>query len=127
LAIAESVWSPAEKKVWKHFFNKVETHFKRLDEAEIKYATSVYEPKFNLSRNKSGQLLIEMQTEADDVAIHYTFDNSFPDYFYPVYKNALVPPKDATMLRVVSYRGKQQMGRMISVAITDLEQRASKK
>lgn len=127
LAIAESVWSPKGKKEWKHFFNKLETHFSRLDEADIKYATSVYEPKFNLSRNKDGQLQIEMETEADDVSIHYTFDNSFPDEYYPVYKNALMPPEDATMLRVVSYQGKNQKGRMISVPIADLEQRAGKK
>jgi hexosaminidase len=126
LAISESVWSPKEKKEWNHFFNRVEAHFKRLDQAEIKYATSVYEPKFILSRNKDGLLQIAMQTEAGDVSIHYTFDNSFPDYFYPAYKNALMPPKDAVLLRVVSYRGKQQMGRMISVPITDLEQRAKK-
>ncbi|HTM91542.1 MAG TPA: beta-N-acetylhexosaminidase [Flavisolibacter sp.] len=126
LAIAESVWSPKEKKEWKRFFNKVETHFKRLDEAEIKYATSVYEPKFSLSRDKEGQLQIEMQTEVD-VSVHYTFDNSFPDYFYPVYKKAITPPKDAVMLRAVSYRGKEQMGRMISVPIADLEKRAPKK
>jgi len=127
LAIAESVWSPKEKKDWKHFFSKVEDHFKRLDEAEIKYAPSVYEPKFILSRDNKGQLKIEMQTEADNLEVHYTFDNSFPDYFYPVYKEALTPPKDAVMLRVVSYRGKQQMGRMISVPVADLEQRAGKK
>ena len=127
LAIAESVWSPQAKKEWKNFFNKVETHFERLDEAEIKYAPSVYEPKFTLSRNNQGLLQIAMETEAPDVTIHYTFDNSFPDYFYPVYKQALTPPKDALMLRVVSYRGKKQMGRMISVPISDLEQRAGKK
>jgi hexosaminidase len=80
-----------------------------------------------LSRNKDGQLQIEMQTEADDVSIHYTFDNSFPDYFYPVYKKALLAPKDAVMLRVVSYRSKEQMGRMISVSLEDLEKRAGKK
>jgi hexosaminidase len=127
LAISESVWSPKEKKSWKNFFGKLETHFKRLDAAEIKYAPSVYEPTFKLSRDKDGQLRIEMRTEADNVTIHYTFDNSFPDYFYPVYKQALTPPKDAVMLRVVSYRGKQQMGRMITVPIADLEKRAGKK
>jgi hexosaminidase len=126
LAIAESVWSPKEKKDWDHFFNKVETHFKRMDAAEIKYAPSVYEPAFKLTRNKDGQLQIEMQAEAKDVVIHYTFDNSFPDYFYPTYKEALVPPKDAVMLRAVSYRGKQQMGRMISVPIADLEKRVKR-
>lgn len=127
LAIAESVWSPKEKKEWKHFFSKVETHFKRLDEAEIKYAPSVYEPTFKVSKDKDGQLKIEMQTEADDVSIHYTFDNSFPDNFYPVYKEPLIAPKDAVMLRVVTYKGKQKMGRLISVPISDLAQRAGKK
>ena len=127
LAIAESVWSPQAKKEWKNFFNKVESHFERLDEAEIKYAPSVYEAKFTLARNSQGLLQIAMETEAPDVSIHYTFDNSFPDYFYPVYKQPLTPPKDAVMLRVVSYRGKKQMGRMISVPISDLEQRAGKK
>jgi len=127
LAISESVWSPQSKKSWKHFFNKVESHFERLDQAEIKYAPSVYEPKFNLSRNSQGLLQIAMETEAPDVSMHYTFDNSFPDNFYPVYKQLLIPPKDAVMLRVVSYRGKKQMGRMISVPIADLEQRAGKK
>jgi len=127
LAISESVWSPKEKKDWKYFFDKVETHFKRLDEAEIKYATSVYEPTFKLSRDGDGRLKIEMQTEADNVTLHYAFDNSFPDYFYPVYKEVLVAPKDAVMLRVVAYRGKQQMGRMITVSIADLEKRVVKK
>jgi len=127
LAIAESVWSPKEKKEWNHFYKKVETHFRRMDEAEIKYATSVYEPKFVLNRSQNGQLQIAIETEANDVSVHYTFDNSFPDYFYPVYKSSLTPPKDAVMLRVVSYRGKQQMGRMITVPIADLEQRAGKK
>jgi hexosaminidase len=127
LAIAESVWSPKEKKEWNHFFNKVEAHFERLDEAEIKYAPSVYEPKFKLSRNNNGELQIAIEAEAPDVSIHYTFDNSFPDYFYPEYKKTLTPPKDAVMLRVVSYRAKEQMGRMISVPIAELEQRAGKK
>ena len=127
LAIAESVWSQKAKKEWKHFFDKLEVHFDRLDQAEIKYAPSVYEPKFNLSRNNQGLLQIAMETEAPNVSIHFTFDNSFPDNYYPVYKQALIPPKDAVMLRVVSYRGKKQMGRMISVPISDLEQRAGKK
>jgi hexosaminidase len=126
LAIAESVWSPKEKKNWDHFFDKVEVQFDRMDQAQIKYAPSVYEPKFSVSRNKEGQLVITMQTEADDVSLHYTFDNSFPDDFYPVYKQPLVVPKDAVMLRVVSYKGEEKVGRLITVPIADLEKRAGK-
>jgi len=127
MAIAESVWSPKEKKDWKHFFNKVETHFERMDEAEIKYAPSVYESKFKLSRTNDNQLRIGIETEVEDVSVHYTFDNSFPDRFYPKYMELLTPPKDAVMLRVVSYKGGKQVGRLISVSIEDLERRAGKK
>ena len=127
MAIAESVWSPVEKKNWKNFFNKVETHFQRLDEAEIKYAPSVYEPSFKLSRDKNNRLLITMETELEGLSLHYTFDNSFPDNYYPVYSGPVSPPKDAVMLRIISYKGKQQVGRMISVSIEDLEKRAPKK
>ncbi|HEU0110609.1 MAG TPA: beta-N-acetylhexosaminidase, partial [Flavisolibacter sp.] len=49
-AIAESVWSPKEKKNWNHFFNRVEKHFERFDVAEIKYARAVYDPIFEVSR-----------------------------------------------------------------------------
>ena len=127
LAISESLWSPKEKKDWDHFFGKVEQQFKRMDEAEIKYAPSVYDPKFVLSRTNDGQLQIGMQMEVQGLDIHYTFDNSFPDNFYPVYSQALIPPKDAVLIRVVTYRGKEQVGRMIAASIADLEKRAEKK
>ncbi|MEJ7671564.1 MAG: FN3 associated domain-containing protein [Chitinophagaceae bacterium] len=42
--------------------------------------------------------------------IYYTFDNSFPDNFYPKYTTALVPPKDAVMLKVITYKGKKPVG-----------------
>ncbi|HYC28995.1 MAG TPA: family 20 glycosylhydrolase, partial [Chitinophagaceae bacterium] len=127
LAIAESVWSPKNKKDWKTFFTKVEKHFERMDLAGIKYAPSVYEPSFKLSRTSDKKLKIEMETEVEGLSLHYTFDNSFPDQYYPKYREALVPPKDAVMLRVVSYKGNEQVGRMITVPIADLEKRAGNK
>lgn len=127
LAISESLWSPKEKKDWNHFYGKVQQQFKRMDEADIKYAPSVYDPKFVLGRTKDGQLQIGMQMEVSDLTIHYTFDNSFPDNHYPAYSQPLAPPKDAVMIRVVTYRGKEQIGRMITASIADLEKRAGKK
>ncbi|HMG06903.1 MAG TPA: beta-N-acetylhexosaminidase, partial [Mucilaginibacter sp.] len=51
MAIAESVWSPKEKKNWNYFFGKVEKQFNRFDVAETKYAPSVYDPSFDAIRN----------------------------------------------------------------------------
>lgn len=127
MAIAESVWSPAEKKNWPGFFSKVEAHFKRLDVAETKYAPSVYDPIFNVSRSADKQLLIELGTEVPGLDIYYSFDNSFPDRFYPKYTEKLMAPKDATTLKVITYKGKEPVGRMMVMPIDELNKRSWKK
>ncbi len=125
-AIAESVWSAPEKKNWNNFFNRVEKHFKRLDIAETKYAPSVYDPIFTVSRSADKQLMIELGTEVQGLDIYYSFDNSFPDRFYPKYTEKLTPPKDATTLKVITYRGKESVGRMMVMPIEELTKRAKR-
>jgi hexosaminidase len=126
MAIAESVWSPKEKKNWETFFPKVEQHFKRLDMSETKYAPSVYDPIFKVTRSADKQLLIELTTEVKGLDIYYSFDNSYPDRFYPKYTERLLPPKDATQLRIITYKGKEPVGRMLTMPIEELKKRAGK-
>lgn len=126
-AISESLWSPKEKKNWNHFFAKTEEHFKRFDVAEIKYAPSVYDPIISASKTPQNELKIELSTEVDGLDIYYTFDNSFPDRFYPKYTQALIPPKDAVMLRIITYKGKDPKGRMITIPLDELKKRTEKK
>ncbi|TDQ10325.1 beta-N-acetylhexosaminidase [Pedobacter metabolipauper] len=126
MAIAESVWSPAEKKHWPGFFSKVEQHFKRLDIAETRYAPSVYDPIFKVSRSADRQLMIDLSTEVEGLDIYYSFDNSFPDHFYPKYTEKITPPKDAATLKVITYRGKTPVGRMMVMPIDELNKRAGK-
>ena len=127
MAIAESVWSPKEKKNWSNFTAKMEQHFKRMDIAETKYAPSVYDPIFKASRSADRQLMVELTTEIDGLDIYYSFDNSFPDRFYPKYTEKLVVPKDANQLRVITYRGKQPIGRMLTMPVDELNKRAGKR
>jgi len=126
-AIAESVWSPKEKKNWDTFFAKVEQHFKRFDIAETKYAPSVYDPIFNVSRTQDSSLKIDLSTEVKDLDIYYSFDNSFPDRFYPKYTEPLIAPKEAVMLKVITYEGKEPVGRMIAMPLSELKKRVDKK
>ncbi|WP_233165627.1 beta-N-acetylhexosaminidase [Pedobacter sp. ASV12] len=126
-AIAESVWSPKEKKNWANFFARTEQHFKRLDVAETKYAPSVYDPIFAVRRTADRNLLITLSTEVDGLDMYYSFDNSFPDRFYPKYNGPLVPPIDAKVLKVITYRGKTPVGRMMNMPIEELEKRAGKR
>ncbi|WP_394766857.1 beta-N-acetylhexosaminidase [Ferruginibacter sp.] len=125
-AIAECVWSPKEKKNWNSFAAKVEQHFKRYDLEEVKYAPSMYDPIFT-AINNNGQLQIELATEIERLDIHYSFDNSFPDQFYPKYTAALTPPKDAVMLKLITYRGNKPIGRMIAMPLDVLQKRAGVK
>lgn len=127
LAIAESVWSPSDKKNWNHFFRRVEQHFKRLDIAETKYAPSVYDPIFTVSRSADKQLMIELSTEVQGLDIYYSFDNSFPDHFYPKYTEKITPPKDASTLKVITYRGKTPVGRMMVMPVDELNKRAGRR
>jgi hexosaminidase len=126
-AIAESVWSPKDKKNWPNFFARTEQHFKRLDVAETKYAPSVYDPIFSVKRTADRQLSITLSTEVDGLEMYYSFDNSFPDRFYPKYTSPLVPPIDAKVLKVITYRGKNPIGRMMNMPIEELEKRAGKR
>lgn len=126
-AIAESVWSPKEKKNWDGFVGKVEAHFKRFDMAEVKYAPSMYDPIFGVSKTADSLLKINLSTEIKGLDIYYSFDNSFPDRFYPKYTEPLIAPKEAVMLKVITYRGKEPVGRMIAMPLSELQKRAEGK
>lgn len=126
-ATVESVWSPKEKKNWNDFAERVQQHFARLDVAEIKYSPAVYDPIFKASKDATGQLKIELSTEIKDLDIYYSFDNTFPDRFYSKYTEPLVPPKDATTLKVITYKGNEPVGRMTVMPIKEMQRRAEGK
>jgi hexosaminidase len=126
-AIAESIWSPKEKKNWNTFVPKVEEHFKRFDFAQTKYAPAMYDPDFKFKKNDKNEITVEMKTEVTGLAIHYTFDNSIPDNFYPHYSGPVIVPKDASTMKVVTYRGGKQMGRLVVFPIAEMKKRAGVK
>lgn len=125
-AIAEAVWSPKEKKDWKGFAQRVEKHFDRFNAAEIKYAPSVYDPIITAKKDGEGPLKVVMSTEIEGLDIYYSFDNSFPDNYYPKYTGEIEVPKDAAPMKVITYRNGKPIGRMITLPITELKKRAIK-
>lgn len=127
LAISESVWSQPAKKNWANFSRKVEDHFKRMDEAEIKYAPSIYDPIFASVAGANNTFMMDLASEIPGLDIYYSFDNSYPDSFYPKYSVPVQIPKDAVNLRVITYRDGKPIGRMISMPITDLKTRKKTK
>jgi hexosaminidase len=126
-AIAESLWSPKEKKNWNNFFSKVENHFQRYDIAGKKYAPSVYDPILTVSRGDKGEPSIKLTTEVQGLDIYYSFDNTFPDQYSPKYSSPLTPPKDAYMIRYITYKGNKPVGRMVTATMAEINKRAGKK
>jgi hexosaminidase len=126
MAIAEDVWSPKGAKNWDGFFSRVEKHFPRFDEAETKIAPSAYDPSFDAVLNADSTLKITLTNEVNGLDTYYSFDNSFPDRFYPKYVAPIDAPKDATTLRVITYRGKKPIGRMVTMPLAELKSRIKK-
>ena len=123
-AIAESVWSLKDKKNWPEFFSRVEEHFKRLDFSETKYSPAVYDPIFKVGKTSDNKLTIDLSLEVEGLDIYYSFDNSFPDRFYPKYMGTLTAPIDAKQLKLITYKDKVPVGRMLTMPIADLKRRA---
>ncbi|WP_069658007.1 beta-N-acetylhexosaminidase [Arcticibacter eurypsychrophilus] len=124
-AVSEALWSQPKNRNWNDFFGRVEKQFERFDVAEIKYALSAYDPIINVGR-KDTQLVVSLTSEVEGLDLYYSFDNSFPDRFYPKYTAPLIVPKDAGSLKLISYRGKNPIGRQMTILVTDLQSRAKK-
>lgn len=127
-AISETLWSPKEKKDFDDFTRRVEKQFERLDVSETKYSPSMYDPIFDASIDTiNNQLQINLSSELKGLDIYYTFDNTFPDRFSPKYTGTLTVPPESVMLKIITYRGKKPIGRMIYMPIDELQKRAKQK
>ncbi|MDQ6901488.1 MAG: family 20 glycosylhydrolase [Bacteroidota bacterium] len=125
-AISEDLWSPKEKKNWDNFVGRVEDHFARYDVAQIKYAPSMYDPIIDASKSADNKLMVELTTEINGLDIYYTFDNSFPDNFYPKYTEPVPVPEDAVQLKLITYRDGKPIGRMMTVSVNELKNKVAK-
>ncbi|HLZ17045.1 MAG TPA: family 20 glycosylhydrolase, partial [Cyclobacteriaceae bacterium] len=127
LAISECLWSLKEKRNWSNFTKKVEIAFRRFDVENVKYSRSMFDPIFKVSQDSRDSLQIELETELEGLDIHYSFDNSNPDNYYPKYMSPLTVPKEASMLKVISYRDGKPAGRQMDMPIATLRKRLKKK
>jgi len=121
-ALAEVLWSGPAKTDWDEFWPRVEKHFERADVAGINYARSMYNAIITPYK-ENNECLIKLDCELKDSDIYYTFDNTDPDSFSPKYFEPLRIPKNATWLRVVTYRNGKPSGKVITLRIDELLKR----
>lgn len=125
-AVAETSWSPRNRKNWNGFVSRVENHFQRFDQAGINYSPSLYDAIIRVKKDGNGQLMIDLTTEIEGLNIYYTVDNSVPNQYHPRFKESFVFPSGADNLKVITYRDNKPVGRLISLKAEDLEKRVKK-
>lgn len=124
LALSEVMWTPKDKKNFNEFVKRVEKHFDRLDQSQTKYARTIYDPIITAKKKADNTLSIELSTEVEGLDVYYSLDETHPDNFYPKYTEALLVPKDAINLKVITYSNGVKKGRQIDIPIAELKRRA---
>jgi hexosaminidase len=126
MAVAETGWSPKEKKNWNSFSKKVENQFEKLDAAGVRYAKSIYDPIVTTELNSKGELIGIMEGEVEGLDIYYTINDQMPDNYSQKYTSPFLIPEDVISLRVISYRDGKQIGKYLNIPIEALRKRAVK-
>jgi len=121
-ALAEVFWSLKENRNWEDFVQRVENHFVRADFGKINYARSMYNAIVTPFED-DGTFKIKLDTEIDDLTIYYTFDNTDPDSYSNKYDLPLSIPKNATRLRVITYKDEKPVGKVITLEIDELQKK----
>jgi len=126
MAVAETGWSPKEKKNWNSFSKKVENQFEKLDAAGVRYAKSIYDPIVTTELNSKGELIGIMEAEVEGLDMYYTINDQMPDNYSQKYTSPFLIPEDVISLRVISYRDGKQIGKYLNIPIEALRKRAVK-
>jgi hexosaminidase len=126
MAVAEVLWTPKEKKDWPDFTKRVEANFDRLDAEQVKYSRAMFDAIVKVEKDYASaqSISIELSTEIPGLDIYYSWDNSNPDNFYPKYTAPMTVPKDASWLKIITYRNGKPVGRQINLSVTELRRRA---
>lgn len=113
-ALAESVWTPKERKEWNQFAQRMLTQFERYQLMGINYAKSAFLVSFSTEFDKQEkQLTVSMQSEFPDITIHYTLDGTEPQNDSPVFTTPIVLDHSVT-LKAVTYLSGKKIGKEVS-------------
>ncbi len=89
IALAEGLWTPKEKKDWTYFFERMKTHFSRLDEMGVNYRIPDIEGLYDV------QVFINTDTvtlisSIENQEIRYELDGTVPNIDSKLYTGPFV-------------------------------------
>lgn len=124
MAQAEVLWSPRNDRSWNDFVRRVEINMQRLNEAEINFATSMYDAIIYSKKGESwAPYYIVIDTEVEGLDVYYALDGTYPDKYSTKYTQPFEIPIGGDMLRVITYKNGKPKGKMIQVNIGEIRNR----
>lgn len=124
-SIAETAWSPKEKKNWNSFIERTLVHFDRFDDMNINISKAVLDPIIEVYK-EGGKLMCELTNNIPHTEIYYSIDNTYPMEFGTKYTGPFEIPEGELSLRTQTFLNSERIGRSLQVHRTELEERAKK-
>jgi hexosaminidase len=125
MALAEVLWSTKSVQNWDNFIFRMDQHFLRFDHALVNYARSAYDPIIKMT-SENGIKKVVLTAEINGLDIHYSFDESYPDPFYPKYEKPIDIPAGASRIRAVAAKDGKIVSKQISIELKELVKREGK-
>jgi len=92
-ALAEVLWSPAEKKDWTGFYDRLPWHLEYYESRGLNYSKAVNNPMLIRKPAPDGGYWYSAQSEIPDAIIHYSLDGTAADSASPVMPDSLLVNK----------------------------------
>ncbi|NSL88161.1 family 20 glycosylhydrolase [Chitinophaga sp. Mgbs1] len=97
IALSEVLWSPAEKRNYNNFVNRLRNNLPMLILKGVNYAKHVFEVTGALQENKKGGLEVALDAKLNAGVITYTLDSSAPTPSSAVYAGPIPVAKTGTI------------------------------
>lgn len=108
-ALAEVLWSPADKRNYDNFLERLKVHVKRLDQKKVNYAKHVFEVAGTVTDNKKGGVEVTLSSKLDGGKIVYTLDSTAPTLQSTAY-NGPVQIKQTGTIRAQVFQNDKPFG-----------------
>ena len=106
-ALAETAWSPKDKKDWPSFLKRLDKYLAHLTEKNSVTARSMFTIQHTVLPTADGKLNVTLECERPDVEIRYTTDGSQPSATSTLYQQSIAVDKDITIKSATFAHGKQ--------------------